>query len=149
MLQHHFYTACLAVYITLNMRKPESGLGYALKLIASAAALVVIALGLASSSIFGGANALGVAMFLGLVFAIPAGALVVFGLLALATRPPHSEDAVGANYLQPSQVSGECPNCDAVIPLSATECPCCRAIFGAHSSWQVRKRRHLRPGAHA
>jgi len=125
------------------------GLNYALKLIAVAAALIVIALGLAFSPIFGDANRLGVAMFLGFVFFIPAGSLCVLGLLALATRPPHSEEAVGANYLQPNQISGECPNCEAVIPLIAGECPCCGALFGAHSSWQVRKRTHARRGAHA
>jgi hypothetical protein len=32
---------------------------------------------------------------------------------------------------------GHCPNCKAVIPISAEECPKCRASFGAGSAWQI------------
>jgi hypothetical protein len=32
---------------------------------------------------------------------------------------------------------GRCPNCEAVIPLSTTECPKCRAVFGADSAWKI------------
>jgi hypothetical protein len=32
---------------------------------------------------------------------------------------------------------GKCPNCKAVIPLSAAECPQCRAAFGPESAWKV------------
>lgn len=32
---------------------------------------------------------------------------------------------------------GLCPNCKAVIPISAEECPRCRASFGSGSAWQV------------
>lgn len=126
------------------MHRTTHGLNLALKLIGAAAALTVIALGLASSTIFGDANSFGVAMFLGFAFFIPAACLCVLGLLALATRPPHSDEAVGANYLQPNQVSGVCPNCEAMIPLMAAACPCCGALFGDHSAWQVRKHPQVR-----
>lgn len=33
---------------------------------------------------------------------------------------------------------GECPNCDAVIPVSSVECPKCEANFGPGSAWKVR-----------
>lgn len=33
---------------------------------------------------------------------------------------------------------GECPNCGAVIRLTAEECPRCKALFGPHSVWKVR-----------
>ena len=122
------------------MQRIKHGISYALKLVAMAAVLVAIALALASSTIFGDANSFGVVIFLSSVFVIPAVCLCILGLLALATRPPHSDQAVGADYLQPDQVSGICPNCETVIPLIATECPCCSALFGDHSSWQVRKR---------
>jgi ribosomal protein L40E len=32
---------------------------------------------------------------------------------------------------------GICPNCDAIIPLSSTECPKCIAVFGQQSTWKV------------
>lgn len=118
----------------------KHSISYALKLVAMAAALVAIALALASSTIFGDANSVGVAISLAFVLGLPAASLCILGLLALITRPPHSDQAVGANYLQPDQGSGMCPNCEAAIPLIATECPCCSALFGDHSSWQVRKR---------
>jgi hypothetical protein len=129
------------------MRKTPHGLGYALKLFAVAAMLAVIALAVASSTIVGDANSLGVAMFLVFIFGIPACALCVFGLLGLVTQAPHSKEAVTASYLQSNQVSGECPNCEALVPLAAAECPCCGALFGEHSSWKVRE--HSRRGSHA
>lgn len=33
---------------------------------------------------------------------------------------------------------GECPNCDAMIPLSILECPKCEANFGPGSAWKVK-----------
>lgn len=35
---------------------------------------------------------------------------------------------------------GNCPNCDAVIPLSSLECPKCKASFGPGSAWKVTPR---------
>jgi predicted Zn-ribbon and HTH transcriptional regulator len=32
---------------------------------------------------------------------------------------------------------GKCPSCDAVIPLVAEECPKCKALFTAGSSWKI------------
>lgn len=32
---------------------------------------------------------------------------------------------------------GNCPGCETVIPLSASECPKCRALFGPGSAWTV------------
>ena len=121
------------------MRKTPHGLGYALKFFAVAAMLAVIALAMASLPIFSDANALGVAMFLAFILGIPACALCVLGLLGLVTRAPHSEEAVTASHLKSNQVPGERPNCEAVIPLSAAECPCCGAFFCEHSSWKVRE----------
>ena len=33
---------------------------------------------------------------------------------------------------------GACPNCSIVIPMSAQECPKCKASFGVGSTWQVK-----------
>ena len=32
---------------------------------------------------------------------------------------------------------GTCPNCEAVIPLDAGECPECKALFGTGSEWKI------------
>lgn len=34
---------------------------------------------------------------------------------------------------------GACPNCDARIPLSSTECARCKALFSEGSAWKVRQ----------
>lgn len=33
---------------------------------------------------------------------------------------------------------GQCPNCDAVIPMNSSECPKCKAQFGPGSAWEVK-----------
>jgi len=33
---------------------------------------------------------------------------------------------------------GQCPNCSMSIPLTAAECPKCKAMFGSSSGWQVK-----------
>jgi len=131
------------------MRKTLYGFTVALKLFAIAAVLLVIAFTLVSTPVFGDANAIGVALFVGFAFFIPAGVLCVLGLLTLVTQAPHSHKAVNATYLRPDEVAGGCPNCEAVVPLGAAQCPCCGALFGEHSSWQVRRLPDVRRGLHA
>ncbi len=127
----------------LNMRNTSYGLSYALKMFLAAAALLYIALALSSSTIFDDANSLTVSLFLGFVLGIPAVFLCILGMLGFAARAPHSREPVDAHSLQPNSISGECPNCDAAIPLTSATCSCCDALFGKHSSWQVRERRRV------
>ena len=39
---------------------------------------------------------------------------------------------------EPAQRNGRCPSCKATIPLIASECPKCHALFGVGSAWKVR-----------
>jgi len=34
---------------------------------------------------------------------------------------------------------GKCPACDAVIPLTAEQCPKCTALFTSDSKWKVKR----------
>ena len=136
--------------ITLNMNKTSQGAGLATRLVLSAGAFLLLALLLASSGNFGDTNPLGVVMFLGLVFGVPAACLGVLALLALTTTQPHSCAASGVQHVGVGETPGTCPNCEAAISLSSSECPACGALFGEHSSWQVceQPQRRNRGGIH-
>jgi hypothetical protein len=40
----------------------------------------------------------------------------------------------------PAGPMGTCPNCSATIPISAKDCPKCKASFGEGSTWKVAPR---------
>ncbi|HKV76579.1 MAG TPA: hypothetical protein VJP02_00470 [Candidatus Sulfotelmatobacter sp.] len=42
-----------------------------------------------------------------------------------------------SSQARPESSMGNCPNCESVIPLSASECPKCGARFGPGSAWAV------------
>lgn len=57
---------------------------------------------------------------------------------ASTSEPPLAQPPAPAP--EPAPVSGPfgtCPNCNAKIPLSVTECPKCKADFGPRSSWKI------------
>jgi hypothetical protein len=87
---------------------------------------------------FGDANSLAVAIFLGLFVGVP-GVLIVVWLLIYLTLGSVNRAKSGSTLLtfDTDQLLGICPNCSFDIPIDSAECSYCRAIFGEHSSWRV------------
>jgi predicted RNA-binding Zn-ribbon protein involved in translation (DUF1610 family) len=127
------------VYADLNIRKDDRPMSLVMKLCLTAVALCLLALALPSSGLFGDANALGVAMFLGLFFSVPATLLGFLALLSLTTGSARAVKSSSGLYVGEDQLQGTCPNCNATIPVDFAECPNCRASFGEHSVWRVQK----------
>jgi hypothetical protein len=121
------------------MREDDRRMSLVMKLCLTAVGLCLQALALPSSGLLGDANALGVAMFLGLFFGVPA---ALFGFLALLSLTAGSARAVKSSsdmYVGEDQLPGTCPNCRATIPVDSAECPNCRASFGEHAAWRVQR----------
>jgi hypothetical protein len=108
-----------------------------MKLCLITAGLCLTALVIGTSGLFGEANAIGVAMFLGLFIGVPAILFVVLSLLSLAARSAGTVKVSSNLYVRAGQLSGTCPNCVATIPVDSVECPNCQAIFGENSVWRV------------
>lgn len=79
----------------------------ALKFFGVAVGLLFLALTLSSSGLFGDANSLAVAMFLGLIFGIPAAFLLLLALLATAAKPLRSANSGSNQYMQTGDTPGE------------------------------------------
>lgn len=41
---------------------------------------------------------------------------------------------------EPDAPMGTCPNCSTVIPITAQNCPKCKALFGPESDWKITSR---------
>ena len=69
-------------------------------------------------------------------------ALIVFGIYKLFSKgkTDRASGALGNSDVAGDETSGNCPNCETVIPLSALECASCGALFNEHSTWRVRER---------
>jgi hypothetical protein len=63
-------------------------------------------------------------------------------LLSAASRLLKERANAPAASAEPSdRLEGVCPNCSTNVPLEASECPNCKAMFGPDSAWQVSARR--------
>lgn len=115
------------------------------KLCLVTAVLLAVAVALPATGLFGDANPIGVAMFLGLVFGVPAALCAILALVSLAAKPPRSISRDSRQYIGASDIAGTCPNCEATIPIATLVCPNCSAIFGDHSAWKVRSQDQSNP----
>ena len=129
------------------MRNTIYGLAYALKITLATGALLALAILFASSGIFGSANPVGVAMFLGALLGIPAALLFFLGLLGLAAKDPHAEKA--ETHAMSDREAGTCPNCEATLCLSVLECPICGAQFNEYASWSIQRAQDSPKSTHA
>ena len=111
----------------------------------------LLALGVtaAATGLFGDANPVGVAMFLGLFVGVPAAVCGILVLLSLAAAPVRRPPADPDQYLKAGDIPGTCPNCEATISLDSVACPNCSASFGDDSVWRVRNSVQSSPGTHA
>jgi hypothetical protein len=114
-------------------------MGIVKKLCLTAVGLCLLALVLLSSGLFGDANPLGVAMFLGLFFGVPAALFGFLALLSLTARPKSAVKSNSDLYVGENQLPGTCPNCNSKIPVDSAQCPNCRASFEEHSVWRVQR----------
>jgi hypothetical protein len=85
-------------------------------------------------------NSIGVAMFVGLIFWLPAIGIFLFGLIAILLSPGRRSLPTDAStHVEQHMPAGTCPNCDVQIPVAAAECPHCRAQFGSDSAWAIKR----------
>lgn len=142
-------SAGLDLEIELSMRINARGGQTAVKLCLTGVGLLIVGLALPSTGLFGDANSIGIAMFLGLFFGMPAMICVLLALLSLVARPPRPTPVASNQYLKHGEIAGACPNCEATIPVASLSCPNCSAIFGEHSSWKVQEHVRRNPSTHA
>jgi hypothetical protein len=103
----------------------------------------LLVLGLCYFLAYGGSGSI----FLTLLFFLGMTAGVGGAVLLIAAYNKEGLESITVNqpsyhYRDPAmgdQENGECPNCDAVIPLSSRECPRCKSLFGQGSGWESRR----------
>ena len=54
---------------------------------------------------------------------------------SLAETSERRDQAAHEDAVRPK---GQCPSCEAVIPLDVQECPKCKALFGQGSAWKIK-----------
>ena len=54
---------------------------------------------------------------------------------SLAETSERRDQAAREDAVRPK---GQCPSCDAVIPLDVQKCPKCKALFGQGSAWKIK-----------
>lgn len=122
--------SCWVVSVFSKTLSPVSRLACAVLMLPAALVFVNLAKCVLSAGCGGTAAVPFVAMMMFVFVSLPVAAILVGIDFWVRKRERGTADSPPTGF-------GSCPNCDALLRLSADECHRCKALFGGTSAWSV------------